>query len=112
MWLTTERRRGENNLSASYSASAGRTASPTCGGRTHLVQPGALARVRASPVVSPVRRYIAPGSGTRQSFDLGGKLEGGGGLQFRSLGNLDATGNSWKGDQRPRKSEPLSRCLR
>lgn len=37
---------------------------------------------------------------------------GGGGLQFRSLGNLDATGNSWKGDQRPRKSEPLSRCLR
>lgn len=78
MWLTTERRRGENNLSASYSASAGRTASPTCGGRTHLAQPGALARVRASPTVSPVRRYTAPGSGTRQSFDLGGKLEGGG----------------------------------
>lgn len=77
MWLTTERRRGENNLSASYSASAGRTASPTCGRRTHLAQPGALARVRASPTVSPVRRYTAPGSGTRQSFDLGGKLEGG-----------------------------------
>lgn len=78
MWLTTERRRGENNLSASYSASAGRTASPTCGGRTHLAQPRALARVRASPTVSPVRRYTAPGSGIGQSFDLGGKLEGGG----------------------------------
>lgn len=101
---------GENNLSASYSASAVRAASPTCGGRTHLAQLGALAGVRSSPAVSPVRRYIAPGSGTRQSFDLGGKLEGG--YSSGPSGNLDAAGNSWKGGQRPRKSEPLSRCSR
>lgn len=49
VWLTTERRRGENNLSASYSASAGRAARPTCGGCTHLPRPGALPGVRASP---------------------------------------------------------------
>lgn len=102
MWLTTKRRRGENNLSASYSASAGRTASPTCGGRTHLAQPGALARVRASPVVSPVRRYTAPGSGTRQSFDLGGKLEGGGeGYSSGPWGTWTRLGIPGKGTKDP-----------
>lgn len=104
MWLTTERRRGENNLSASYSASAGRTASPTCGGRTHLAQPRALARVRASPTVSPVRRYTAPGSGIGQSFDLGGKLEGGGGVQFRSFGE---PGRGWEFLERGPKTQKV-----
>lgn len=95
---------GENNLSASYSASAaGRTASPTCGGRTHLTQPRALARVRASPTVSPVRRCTAPGSGTRQSFDLGGKLEGGG-VQFRSFGE---PGRGWEFLERGPKTQKV-----
>lgn len=82
---------GENNLSASYSASAGRAARPTCGGCTHLAQPGALAGVRASPAVSPARRYPAPGWGTRRSVDLGGKLEGG--LQLWSFGE---PGPAWE----------------
>lgn len=105
MWLTTERRRGENNLSASYSASAGRTASPTCGGRTHLAQPGALARVRASPVVSPVRRYTAPGSGTRQSFDLGGKLERWGGRATVPV--LGEPGRDWEFLERGPKTQKV-----
>lgn len=39
------------------------------------------------------------------------KAGGGGVYSSGPSGNLDAAGNSWKGDQRPRKSEPLSRCL-
>lgn len=97
---------GENNLSASYSASAGRAVRPTCGGCTHLAQPGALARVRASPEGKSC--VSLPSAGVRDTSIVRLKWKAGEGLQFRSFGELE---NSWKGSQGPRKSEARSRCF-
>lgn len=84
MWLTTERRRGENNLSASYSASAGRAARPTCGGSAYLAQSRALAGVRASPEGKSCMSL--PSAGVRDTSIAQLKWKAGERLQFRSFG--------------------------
>lgn len=84
MWLTTEKRKGGNNLSASYSASPSRAARPTCGGCTHLAQPGALAGIRASPEGKSCMSL--PSAGVRDTSIAQLKWKAGERLQFRSFG--------------------------
>lgn len=88
MWLTTERRRwvgGKQPVSLLLSLCGLSLASYLLAAALTLPSPEPWPESAPRPRVSPACRYPTPGSETRRSFDLSGKLEGG--LQFGPLGS-------------------------